>query len=133
MSSERTPRVVGIRGAITVPENRASDILEATDELLSNLIEANGLKPDDIVSALFTVTGDLDAAFPARAAEDYGWNIVALLHSSEIPVPGSLPRCIRILVHAYSARSREEIVHVYLRDAVKLRPDRVQRTVKGEG
>ena len=116
-----------------MPENRASDILEATDELLSNLIEANGLKPDDIVSALFTVTRDLDAAFPARAAEDYGWNIVALLHSSEIPVPGSLPRCIRILVHAYSARSREEIVHVYLRDAVKLRPDRVQRTVKGEG
>lgn len=113
-------------------ENRASNILEATDELLARLIEANELRPDDIVSALFTVTNDLDAAFPARAAEDFGWNIVALLHSSEIPVPGSLPRCIRVLVHAYSARTRDEIAHVYLREAVKLRPDRVQQRVRGE-
>lgn len=115
---------MGIRGATTVAANEASLILEATDELLDRLIEANDLKPDDIVSALFTVTTDLDAAFPARAAEDYGWNIVALLHSSEIPVPGSLPRCIRILVHAYTTRARDEIRHVYLRDAVSLRPDR---------
>ena len=125
--------MVGIRGATTVAENRASDILEATDELLARLIEANELKPDDIVSALFTVTNDLDAAFPARAAEDFGWNIVALLHSSEIPVPGSLPRCIRVLVHAYSARSRDEVAHVYLREAVKLRPDRVQGRAKRDG
>jgi chorismate mutase len=88
------------------------------------MIEANDLKPDDIVSGIFTVTRDLDAAFPARAAEDYGWNIVALLHSTEIPVPGSLPRCIRLLVHAYTTRTREEIRHIYLRDAVGLRPDR---------
>lgn len=114
----------GIRGATTVAANDKALILEATDELLARLIEANDLEPDDIVSALFTVTRDLDAAFPARAAEDFGWNIVALLHSSEIPVPGSLPRCIRVLVHAYSARTREEIRHVYLRDAVALRPDR---------
>jgi chorismate mutase len=134
MSSERTPRVVGIRGATTVAANEATLILEATDELLARLIEANDLKPDDIVSALFTVTRDLDAAFPARAAEDFGWNIVALLHSSEIPVPGSLPRCIRVLVHAYSDRTRDEVRHVYLREAVGLRPDRVgeRRTAKGE-
>ncbi|MCU0621961.1 MAG: chorismate mutase [Gemmatimonadales bacterium] len=125
MTDARTPRVMGIRGATTVDENTASQILEATDELLEKLIEANGLEPDDIVSALFTVTTDLDAAFPARAAEDYGWNIVALLHSSEIPVPGSLPRCIRILVHAYTTRTRDQIRHVYLRDAVSLRPDRM--------
>lgn len=115
---------MGIRGATTVEANDAQQILEATDELLRGLIEANELTPDDIVSALFTMTADLDAAFPARAAEVYGWNIVAILHSTEIPVPGSLPRCIRLLVHAYTRRTREEIKHVYLRKAVALRPDR---------
>jgi chorismate mutase len=118
------PRMQGIRGATTVARNDASEILAATDELLQALIEANDLEPDDIVSALFTVTRDLDAAFPARAAEEYGWNIVALLHGTEIPVPGSLPRCIRLLVHAYTSRTRAEIKHCYLRGATVLRPDR---------
>ncbi len=117
-------RLHGIRGATTVAHNDANEILTATDELLRALIEANGLQPDDIVSALFTVTRDLDAAFPARAAEEFGWNIVALLHATEIPVPGSLPKCIRLLVHAYTARSRAEIKHCYLRGATALRPDR---------
>ena len=102
----------GIRGATTVARNDASEILAATDELLRALIEANDLEPDDI------------AAFPARAAEEYGWNIVALLHGTEIPVPGSLPRCIRLLVHAYTSRTRAEIKHCYLRGATVLRPDR---------
>ncbi|MBA3658239.1 MAG: chorismate mutase [Gemmatimonadales bacterium] len=118
------PRIQGIRGATTVTHNEASEILSATDELLRTLIEANELAPDDIVSAFFTVTHDLDAAFPARAAEEYGWNIVALLHATEIPVPGSLPRCIRLLVHAYTSRGRKEIKHCYLRGATALRPDR---------
>ena len=104
--------------------NDPDEILAATDELLRALIEANELQPDDIVSALFTVTRDLDAAFPARAAEEFGWNIVALLHATEIPVPGSLPKCIRLLVHAYTRRSRAEIKHCYLRGATVLRPDR---------
>ena len=117
-------RLHGIRGATTVARNDPDEILAATDELLRALIEANGLEPDDIVSALFTVTRDLDAAFPARAAEEFGWNIVALLHATEIPVPGSLPKCIRLLVHAYTARSRAEIKHCYLRGATVLRPDR---------
>ena len=117
-------RLHGIRGATTVPRNDAAEILAATDELLRTLIEANDLQPDDIVSALFTVTRDLDAAFPARAAEEFGWNIVALLHSTEIPVAGSLPKCIRLLVHAYTSRSRAEIKHCYLRGATVLRPDR---------
>jgi chorismate mutase len=107
-----------------VARNDAEEILGATDELLRALIEANGLEPDDIVSALFTVTCDLDAAFPARAAEEFGWNIVALLHATEIPVPGSLPKCIRLLIHAYTSRSRAEIKHCYLREATVLRPDR---------
>ena len=118
------PRLHGIRGATTVERNDAGEILAATDELLRTLITANELEPDDIVSGLFTVTHDLDAAFPARAAEEYGWNIVALLHATEIPVPGSLPRCIRLLVHAYTARGRAEIKHCYLRGAIVLRPDR---------
>ena len=117
-------RLQGIRGATTVDANDATQILAATDELLRALIEGNGLEPDDIVSALFTVTADLDAAFPARAAEEYGWNIVALLHASEIPVPGSLPKCIRLLVHAHTGRPRAEIKHCYLRGATALRPDR---------
>ena len=119
-----TPRLQGIRGATTVNRNDAAEILEATDELLRTLIAANDLEPDDIVSGLFTVTRDLDAAFPARAAEDFGWNIVALLHATEIPVPGSLPKCIRLLVHAYTSRTRAEIKHCYLRGATVLRPDR---------
>ena len=119
-----TPRLQGIRGATTVDRNDAAEILEATDELLRTLIAANDLEPDDIVSGLFTVTRDLDAAFPARAAEDFGWHIVALLHATEIPVPGSLPKCIRLLVHAYTARARAEIKHCYLRGATVLRPDR---------
>jgi chorismate mutase len=117
-------RIHGIRGATTVAHNDAQEILAATDELLRTLIQANQLEPDDIVSALFTVTRDLDAAFPARAAEDLGWNIVALLHATEIPVPGSLDKCIRLLVHAYTSRTRSEIKHCYLRGATVLRPDR---------
>jgi chorismate mutase len=129
MSDASSYRLQGIRGATTVDSNDAQQILEATDELLRRLHEANELQPDDIVSAMFTMTSDLNAAFPARAAEVYGWNIVAILHSTEIPVPGSLPRCIRLLVHAYTRRTRQEIRHVYLRGATVLRPD---RAVKGE-
>jgi chorismate mutase len=126
MSDQNPIRLQGIRGATTVEANDAQQILEATDELLRNLIAANDLTPDDVVSGLFTMTSDLNAAFPARAAEVYGWNIVALLHSTEVPVPGSLPRCIRLLVHAYTRRTREEIRHVYLRGATVLRPDRAK-------
>lgn len=126
MSANPIPRLVGIRGATTVERNDAAEILGATDELLRALITANDLQPDDIVSGLFTVTDDLNAAFPARAAEDFGWNIVALLHGREIPVPGSLPMCIRILVHAYSDRARGEVRHCYLRRAIALRPDRAE-------
>lgn len=128
MNDQNPIRLQGIRGAITVEANDAGQILEAADELLRRLIEANELQADDVVSGLFTMTSDLNAAFPARAAEVYGWNIVALLHSTEIPVPGSLPRCIRLLVHAYTRRTREQVKHVYLRGATVLRPDRATGT-----
>lgn len=124
MTDSPALRLRGIRGATTVEQNDAEEILAATDEMLRAIVTANELEPADIVSALFTVTDDLDAAFPARAAEKYGWGIVALLHSREIPVPGSLPRCIRILVHAYTPRTHAEIKHCYLRGATVLRPDR---------
>ncbi len=124
MSDHSSYRLQGIRGATTVEANTAEQIIAATDELLRRLHEANGLQADDIVSAQCTMTSDHDAAFPARAAELHVWNIVAILHSTEIPVPGSLPRCIRLLVHAYTSRPRAEIKHVYLRGATVLRPDR---------
>jgi monofunctional chorismate mutase len=87
MPDTALPRIHGIRGATTVERNDAAEILGATDELLRAIIETNELRPDDIVSAFFTVTRDIDAAFPARAAEDFGWNIVALLHATTFAMP----------------------------------------------
>jgi chorismate mutase len=113
----------GIRGATTVEVDSADAILEATRELLGQIIEVNGLGADDVASALFTVTPDLAAAFPARAAREMGWRNVALLDAQEIPVPGSLPRCVRVLIHWNTAKTQAEIRHVYLRGAVALRPD----------
>ncbi len=113
----------GIRGATTVEKNNPEEILDATRELLTSIVEANDLSVEDIASATFTVTGDLTAAFPARAAREMGWQHVALLDAQEIPVPGSLLRCVRVLLHWNTARLQEEVRHVYLRGAAALRPD----------
>jgi chorismate mutase len=113
----------GVRGATTVEENEAGAILEATRELLAALVEANGLEAKDLASAIFSVTPDLDAAFPAGAARQLGWTCVPLLDVQEVPVPGSLARCIRVLLHWNTERPALEIVHVYLRGARTLRPD----------
>ncbi|MDI7277879.1 MAG: chorismate mutase, partial [Anaerolineae bacterium] len=99
--------------------------LEATQELLAALVQANGLEPEDLASAIFSVTPDLDAAFPARAARAMGWSQVPLLDLQEMPVPGSLPRCVRVLLHWNTDRPASEVVHVYLRGAHALRPDLV--------
>ncbi len=115
--------VRGIRGATTVAEDSAEAILEATGELVKELVAANGLQPEDVASALFTVTPDLSAEFPAAAARRMGWTMVPLLNFTEIGVPGRLQRCIRILVHVNTTRTQNEMVHVYLREAVSLRPD----------
>lgn len=115
--------VRAIRGAITVPSNDRGAILEATGELLGALMDANKLTPEDLISAVFTMTADLDAVFPAEAARDIGWNQVPLLCTREIDVPGSLPRCIRVMVHTETSATRDRIQHVYLRDATRLRPD----------
>ena len=112
----------GIRGATTVERNEREDILTATTELLELLIQHNDLRAEDIASAIFTVTEDLDAEFPALAARQLGWTEVALMCTREIPVPNSLMKCIRILLHVNTTRSAAEMQHVYIRGAVNLRP-----------
>lgn len=114
----------GIRGATTVERNDRNEILAATKELLQLIIEKNELNKDDIASAIFTVTHDLDAEFPALVARstDIGWTDVALICTREIPVPGSLSKCIRVLLHVNTTRTNAEIQHVYIRGAVNLRP-----------
>ncbi len=109
----------GIRGATTVERNEREEILAATKELLELLIQQNELR----ASAIFTMTGDLDAEFPALAAREMGWTNVPLMCTREIPVPGSLGKCIRILLHVNTTRSAAEIRHVYIRGAVHLRPE----------
>jgi len=115
----------GIRGATTASANTRQAILEATRELLDALIRANDLHAEDIASVYFTVTPDLDAAFPASAARSLGWNDVALLDAQAPHVAGDVPRCIRVLIHWNTHRTAGEIRHVYLHDARGLRPDRV--------
>jgi chorismate mutase len=116
----------GIRGATTVTADEPDLILLATRELLEEILAVNeGMQPEDVASALFTVTDDLVSTFPAQAARQMGWGLVPMMCAREIPVPGSLPRVIRVLVHWNTELAQKEITHVYLRDAVKLRPDLV--------
>ena len=116
----------GIRGATTVTADEPDLILQATRELLEEILEGNqGMQPEDVASAIFTVTDDLASTFPAQAAREMGWSLVPMLCAREIPVPNSLSRVIRVLVHWNTDVSQAEITHVYLRDAVKLRPDLV--------
>lgn len=115
--------VRGVRGAITVDENSKEEIVHRTEELLRAIVTVNKIQTNDIASAIFTVTDDLNAEFPAVAARKLGWIHIPLLCSREIPVPGSLGMCVRVLLHINTDKNPEEIVHVYLRDARKLRPD----------
>jgi chorismate mutase len=123
----------GVRGATCVRANTREEILAATRELLSLLVDHNELAPEDIASVFFTVTPDLDAVHPALAARELGWDDVALLCAQEIPVPNSLPRCIRVLVHANTSRSTSALRHIYLREAATLRPSRAMPFVDDTG
>jgi len=116
----------GIRGATTVDENSEEAILSATGELLDELVAANDLRVDDIASAIFTATSDLNKAHPARAARQLGWVHVPLLCVQEMEVTQSLARCIRVLIHWNTDKCSTDIKHVYLRGAEVLRPDLVQ-------
>jgi len=114
----------GIRGATTISNDNREAVLEATGEMLEAILHANpGLEPQEIGSVIFTVTEDIQSAFPAKAARQLGWDQVPLLCTREIPVPGSLPFCIRVLVHWNTNKSQKEIQHVYLHEAQSLRPE----------
>jgi chorismate mutase len=115
----------GVRGATTVTENTKDAILEATREMLYIIIRANNIKPEDVASAYFTTTIDLNAEYPALAARQLGYYDTALLCGHEMQIPNGLPRCIRVLIHWNTTRSAKEIIHVYLREAKCLRPDRI--------
>jgi chorismate mutase len=112
-----------IRGATTVLADEPEVIAAGTRELLARIMLLNDLRAEDVVSVIFTVTADLRSEFPARAARDLGWVDVPLLCTVEIPVPNALARCIRVLMHVETARPRDAMKHVYLREARTLRPD----------
>jgi len=114
----------GIRGAVTAPANTSEAIMEATTELLRALQAANGFALEDVESAIFTLTPDLNAEFPARAARELGWIDVPLLGAVEVDVPNAMPRCIRVLLHVYTTLPRTQVKHTYLGAAASLRPDR---------
>ena len=120
MSGARILRAV--RGAISVPEDTADSIRERTAELLQAVMERNGLTEDDLVSIILTATEDLSAEFPAVGARDIGLSAVPLLCAREIPVPGSMPMCIRVLVHCHADPARP-MRHAYLGEARGLRTD----------
>ncbi|MBV8735257.1 MAG: chorismate mutase [Solirubrobacterales bacterium] len=115
-------RLYALRGANSVRENEAQAILHSTDELMRSLMGRNDLRPETIVSCIFTMTPDLDAEFPAVAARRLGFDRVPLLCAREVAVPGSLPRVIRVLVHYYAADDHRP-QHVYLHEARVLRSD----------
>lgn len=113
----------GVRGATTVDHNEREEILTATRQLLGLIIRTNGIEPRDVASAIFTTTPDINAEFPALAARQLGWLDVPLLCGHEMTVPGSLPLCIRVMLHWNTDKRQQEIEHVYVREAKRLRPD----------
>ena len=113
----------GVRGATTVETNSRDEILTETRQLLALMIRLNEIEPEDVASAIFSTTRDINAEFPALAARQLGWLDVPLLCTHEMEVPESLPRCIRVLVNWNTDKSQTDITHVYFKEAVKLRPD----------
>ena len=124
----QVPTVRAIRGATSVPDDSSEAIAIAVRELLAAMRHENVLRYDEVISAIFTVTPDLVSAFPAEAARNAGWEQVPLLCTTEIPVPGGLPRCLRVMLHVERHWNGTRVRHVYLREAAKLRPDLVRET-----
>mgnify|MGYP000445912802 CR=1 FL=1 len=116
-------KVVAIRGAISVKNNTREEILASSQELLGEMVRRNKIAVEDIISIIFTATQDLDAAFPAEAARQMGWNETALLDAAEIAVPGSMPQVVRVLMHVGVAQEDFKPVHTFLGNAKKLRLD----------
>lgn len=125
--------VRAVRGATTVNENDRKEILERTGELLRTLVEKNAISREDIISVIFSVTADLNAAFPAVAARNMGWTDIALMCTNEMDVPGSLRKCIRVMLNFNTEKSNRELKYIYLREAEKLRPDISGNSLKNGG
>ena len=119
-------RVRGVRGATQIDRDDASLMQVAVVELMQEIMRANSLVPTDLISVIFTVTSDINSDFPAASARAMGLGDVPLLCSTEIPVPGSLPRTIRVLVHCETERTQKQIAHIYLRGTSVLRKDLAQ-------
>lgn len=119
----RLPTVRAVRGAIAVASDDAAEMRAAVHELIGEVVRRNALAPAEVVSALFTLTPDLAAIFPAVAARESGWDAVPMLCAQEVAVPGALPRCIRVLLHVERVWDERAAEHVYLREAAGLRPD----------
>ncbi|KPL79563.1 chorismate mutase [Ornatilinea apprima] len=123
-------RCLGIRGAIHVESNSEAAILAAAHQLLSEIVAQNQLDPADLAAVTFTVTKDLTAAYPARAAREMGWQMVPLMCAQEMDVPGSLPACLRVLLLWNTHKTQDQVRHVYLGRARALRPDLVKEEEK---
>jgi chorismate mutase len=115
--------VRALRGATTVESNEAEQIIGETGVLLQKIVEENKLDAEDIISVIFSVTEDLDAAFPAVAARRLGWTSIALMCTREIDVPESLKKCIRVMMHINTEKKNSELKHIFLKEARSLRPD----------
>jgi len=115
--------VRAIRGATTIENNDAREIIEETKHLLKRMVEDNGVDKEDIISVIFSTTKDINAAFPAVAAREMGWTDIALMCTNEMDVPGSLPMCIRVMMHINTEKTNKELKYIYLKKAKLLRPD----------
>jgi chorismate mutase len=114
----------GVRGATTVENNNGTEIVDATEQLLEELINNNEINPENVASIFISVTEDITADFPAKAVRRFeGWSYVPVMCMREIPVPNALRLCIRIMIHLNTTKSQEEIQHIYLKGATILRPD----------
>lgn len=123
----------GIRGATTVKKNTEKEMIDCTEVLLKEMIRQNDLQPEEVCSVFISVTNDINAAFPAKALRKLsGWEYVPVMCMNEIPVPGSLTQCIRVMMHVNTKVAQQEVRHVYLEEAVKLRPDLKQSSQCGQ-
>lgn len=114
----------GVRGATTVLQNTEEEITLATEKVVSEMVKANGIKPEDISHIFFSVTADLNASFPAKGIRELdGWTYVPVMCMQEIDVPNSLDFCIRVMMTINTSKSQKEIEHIFQNEAIKLRPD----------
>ncbi|PSL41973.1 chorismate mutase [Planomicrobium soli] len=117
----------GVRGAITVTKDHPDEILQETKKLVLEMIKANNIDPEEVASVIISTTPDVSSAFPAKAVRTLeNWTYVPVMCTHEMNVPGSLPLCIRVMMHVNTEQSQKDIQHIFMNEAVKLRPDLVK-------